>query len=431
MVIESDRWNQISHLTTLRTVTATEQKNLLDISTIVKASQTISNEIKLDRLLHHLMRIVMENAGAGKGLLLLKENNHWFIEAESMVDEQEIQVLDSIPVEKSNKLSLSIFQYVSRTKESVVIHNGIEEHKFASDPYMEIVRPKSILCMPILNQNQLTAILYLENNLSTHVFTNDRIEVLNILSSQAAISINNARLYANLDEAVKIRTQELESTLETLKMTQKQLVESEKFSSLGNLVAGIAHEINTPVGISVTAVTHLEDKTNELIQLFNENRMKKSSLIQYLNQVQESTKMIDSNLHRASDLIRSFKQVAVDQSTDLNRDLIVKDYLDELLLSLQPNVRKTKIDIEMDCPNDLKIHSNPGALSQMITNLVMNSLIHAYENNSQGKIILAAKIAGNQFILEYSDDGCGETEEVKKNIFPTFFQQMVAVVEQA
>lgn len=184
--------------------TSSKRSSHLDLTSVVKASQAISGEIVLETLLSNLIEIVLENAGAERGFLILPHKDKWLIQAEGEVDQGEITVLQALPIEKVNHshaipiLSHAIVNYVIRTQESVVLNDALHEGAFTHDSYIMTKQPKSILCAPLLNQGRLTGLLYLENNLTTGAFTEDGLEVLNLLSSQAAISIENAQLYSNI-----------------------------------------------------------------------------------------------------------------------------------------------------------------------------------------------------------------------------------------
>lgn len=188
----------------------------LDLTTVLKSSQAISGEISLDRLLRALMTIVIENAGAQKGFLFLLKNDQLFIEAESTVDREGATVLQSLPVESSQSLSQGIVNYVRRTHEQVVLSDAANEGIFTADSYVARKHAKSILCIPIIKQNLLIGILYLENNLVANAFTPERLEMLNLLSSQAAISLENAKLYDELEQRVRERTDDLSRSVEHL-----------------------------------------------------------------------------------------------------------------------------------------------------------------------------------------------------------------------
>ncbi|MBP5971891.1 AAA family ATPase [Brasilonema sp. CT11] len=211
---------------TSNTIFSTDSKTSseLDLSSVLKASQTLSSEIVLSILLEKMMKIVLENAGAQKGYLILQsqiepgnKNGQWVIEASGTVDNNEFKILPSIPVETVGGSSYTpmvcdaIVNYVIRTKESIVLNDASREGNFIRTSYIVKQQPKSILCAPLLNQGKLVGILYLENNLTTEAFTPDRLEVLKLLSSQAAISIENAKLYAEVRESERRLTQFLEA----------------------------------------------------------------------------------------------------------------------------------------------------------------------------------------------------------------------------
>jgi PAS domain S-box-containing protein len=178
---------------TTNSITGSYSASALDLASVMKASQAISGEIVLDKLLASLMKLLIENAGAQSGYLILETEGKWLIEASGAVDSDNITVLQSIPIESSQLVSQTIINYVARTSESVVLNDTTREENFTNDPYIKEHQPKSILCVPLLNQGKLTSIVYLENNLTTGAFTPDRLEVLKILSSSAAISIENAK----------------------------------------------------------------------------------------------------------------------------------------------------------------------------------------------------------------------------------------------
>ena len=241
----------------------------LDFTSALKASRTISEEIELDALLSKLMYIVTENAGADKGALLLENSGTWEIVAQC--DRRQCY-LSIVSLEETDSLPQTVINTVKRTQQTEIVNNLDRDNPFATDSYFLQQPPQSCCCTPILSQSKLIGILYLENNLTPAAFTPDRIEVLNLLTAQAAISIENARLYhrlehynRTLEEQVAQRTQELQqnnetlaSTLEELKTTQDELVQSEKMAALGQLVAGIAHEINTPLGAIRAAIGNID-----------------------------------------------------------------------------------------------------------------------------------------------------------------------------
>ena len=236
------------------------------------------------------------------------------------------------------------------------------------------------------------------------------------------------RFADELESRVEARTADhrmaiaqLKRTVQELTLTQRQLVESEKMASLGQLVAGVAHEINTPIGIGVTAASHLQHETDRLLELIKQNKLGKAGLEQYTNTARDSATLLMSNLTRASELIRSFKQVAVDQSSEQKRRFQLRQYLDETLLSLLPKLKRTKHRVRIDCPPNLQLETFPGALYQIVVNLLMNSLIHGFDGVDQGEIRILAELDGDALLLRYSDNGKGMDESVRARIFDPFF----------
>ncbi|MEG5035254.1 AAA family ATPase [Microcoleus sp. AT3-D2] len=195
--------------TTIKSTSGSQSGEALDFASVMKASQAISAEILLDKLLASLMKILIENAGAQTGFLILDKAGQWVIEASGEVDSDRINVLQSIPID--NRLPASIVNYVARTRETVVKNDAANQGKFTLDPYIKANKTKSILCAPLINQGQLGGIVYLENNLTTEAFTPDRLEIIQLLSGQAAIAIANAKLYAEVKESEGRLTQFLEA----------------------------------------------------------------------------------------------------------------------------------------------------------------------------------------------------------------------------
>lgn len=246
-------------------------------------------------------------------------------------------------------------------------------------------------------------------------------------AKQAKIALQRAN--EDLEDRVEQRTAELRSandhlqnSLQQLSETQEQLVQSEKMASLGGLVAGVAHEINTPVGVGVTAISHLQMKVDEYGARYQSGQLTREDFEALLNAATESSKIIHHNLDRAADLIHSFKQVAVDQTSNELREFNLKEYLHEILQSLKPKLKKAAHQVIINCPDDIVMLSQAGALSQAITNLVMNSVIHGFENRQNGNITIDVKYQTDGTIrLDYRDDGKGISAENVKKIFEPFF----------
>ncbi|MBF0402449.1 ATP-binding protein [Candidatus Magnetominusculus xianensis] len=237
-----------------------------------------------------------------------------------------------------------------------------------------------------------------------------------------AKSFNN--MLIELDKTQQARNEHLEELKEIneyLKQSQAQLVQAEKMASLGQLVAGVAHEINTPVGIAYTLSSSIVKSTEAISSAFNDKSLNRSQLGKYITEVEQGNQLIFNNLHRTADLIKSFKMVSADQLTQDRRRFNLEDYIGEILFTLQPKTKKYQHNIEVSCSKDLTLDSYPGAFAQIITNLLMNSLIHAYDPGEKGTITISAIPKGDEIIVEYKDDGKGIPEEDLKHIFDPFF----------
>ncbi|MEI8394828.1 MAG: HAMP domain-containing sensor histidine kinase [Rhodospirillaceae bacterium] len=213
-----------------------------------------------------------------------------------------------------------------------------------------------------------------------------------------------------------------ESVRGELLATRNGLVHAEQLASLGGLVAGVAHEVSTPVGIVLTAASHLAEHSETLRRIVASGRIKRSDFDDYIATALEASGLILSNSRRAAELIQGFKQVAVDQTTAERRRFNLKHYIQEVLISLSPRLRQAGHRVVIDCPDDLEIDSFPGAFAQIITNLVMNSVSHGYERGQNGRLTIAVRVIGEDLIeLHYADDGRGIPVENRARIFDPYF----------
>ncbi|MEN9684169.1 MAG: hypothetical protein RLZZ427_1920 [Pseudomonadota bacterium] len=232
-----------------------------------------------------------------------------------------------------------------------------------------------------------------------------------------AVSINGTAAFIGIARDVTVR-READKTLE---QARASLVEAERMAALGNLVAGVAHEINTPVGIGVTAASHLREEFEAFDALYRENRMTRSSLETLLETSRSSTAIIESNLQRASDLIRSFKEVSVDQTGDEERTIGLAHYVGQVLHTLQPKYKNRPIAIAVEIDETIMVCLRPGAISQILTNCVINSLVHAFAPDQAGTIRIAARRKDDGIVLTYADDGVGMDAQTAARIFEPFY----------
>jgi PAS domain S-box-containing protein len=207
-----------------------------------------------------------------------------------------------------------------------------------------------------------------------------------------------------------------------LKETQASLVQAEKMASLALLVAGVAHEINTPIGIAYGCSTHLSGRTQALSAAFEGGTMKKSDLAAYVATADDSSRLIQQNLTRAAELIQSFKRVAVDQTSEERRAFDLLAYLEEIVTSLGPTLRKGPHRVAIACSPGIVVDSFPGALSQVITNLVMNALTHAFPPDTKGHMVIdATDLSDGEIEIRFADDGVGIPTDHQPKVFEPFF----------
>ncbi|HSV51979.1 MAG TPA: ATP-binding protein [Burkholderiaceae bacterium] len=253
--------------------------------------------------------------------------------------------------------------------------------------------------------------------------------VLTDVTERKRIEAEIRKLNEELELRVAQRTAELEhsnaelsTALQTLRHTQDELVQSEKLAALGGLVAGVAHELNTPVGNAMMVASSLHDRTREFEKVVVQGELRRSALDRFVADSLEATELVQRSLHRAADLVQSFKQVAVDQSSERWRRFQLHLVVHEVVDTLRPNLRKQPLQIEIDIPKDLILDSFPGPLGQVVINLVMNSVNHAFEGRAQGCIRLVGRRLDAQHIeLLCIDDGVGIPPEVQSRIFDPFF----------
>ncbi len=417
--------------------TVTSTTSVFDIASTIKASQAISGEIELNVLVSKLMQILIENAGANKGVLLLKYSDNWEIITQC---DRETSHLCIISLEKNENLPHTIINTIKRTQQTLIINNFEQNNNFATDPYFIQKQPKSLLCTPILKQGKLIGILYLENNITTEAFTPERIEVLNMLTAQAAISIENARFYHKLEIQVEQRTQHLQQTLEKLQQTQTQLIQTEKMSSLGQMVAGIAHEINNPITFISGNITHARKYFQELLELLNsyqESLSVPSVTVQEkleeidLEFICEDIEKIFDSMETGSDRIkqiilglRNFSRLDEQGMKRVN----IHEGLENTLMILQHRLRgsgcRPDIAIIKDYAQLPPVNCYASQLNQLFLQILTNAIDALTTSKAPDcpEIRIATQMQNQDNIrISIADNGPGMSETVQQRIFDPFF----------
>ncbi len=422
---------------------STNSNDILDLTTVIKASEAITSEIVLDNLLDKLLSIILENAAAQKGCLILLKNEQLFIEAIDNDQDNDLVVLQSTPVEESEDIPLSLIHYVTRTQQPLVINDATQEAIYKEDSYILRKQPKSILCAPIFYQGKFTGIIYLENNQVTGAFTNSRLEILKLLTSQAAISIENARLYAGEQE----KSQQLQQSLETLQQTQAQLVQTEKISSLGQLVAGVAHEVNNPVGFIAGNLSIANQYIEDLMQLLSLYQTNLPSPPEEIETFQEDIdldylledlpKMITSmelGTDRIRDIMQSLRNFSRTDSAE-KKPVNVHEGIETTLMILQhrlkANPERPTIEVVKKYDELPPVKCYSGQLNQAFMNLFANA-IDALDESNEGKtyaeieknpnvITIRTSADEDKVTIRIADNGPGMPEQVRSQLFNAFF----------
>ncbi|GAB1544540.1 AAA family ATPase [Scytonema sp. NUACC21] len=428
------------------TSSITDISDALDLASVIKASQALSSEMQLEKLFSTLIQVVMKNAGSEKFVLILLKKNRLFIEASQKFQQPPI-VMQSIPFESSPEVPANLINYVKNTIETLVMDDPKTQTLLASDPYIIDNQPKSLLCTPILNQGKLIGILYLENPFTKGVFTSDRIQVINLLCSQVAISLENARLYQQSQE----HAQQLKRSLEDLKQMQLQLVQSEKMSALGNLVAGIAHEINNPVGFIAGNIQPAVDYVKDVFALLDLYQKKfpdpgceieeeiETIDLEYVRQ--DLPKLLSSmtkGVQRIRDIsqsLRTFSRADTENKTLFN----IHEGIDSAILILKHRLKASEtypaIEVIKNYGNLPLVQCFPGQLNQVFMNLLANaidaieeslatqSLTNDKEQKTSPQICITTRVTEDRksIAIWIQDNGVGMTQEVKEKIFEHLF----------
>ncbi|HEY9849343.1 MAG TPA: AAA family ATPase [Leptolyngbyaceae cyanobacterium] len=431
----------------------TSNTNLwLDFPAVTKAAQAISEEIALEKLLATLMEIAIANGGAQTGILVIHQEAKLVVAAKG--DRTDTEML-LIPLAEYQELPQSLIYSVARNQTTAVFDDLSDSPQFISDPYTIAHQPKSALCTPISKQGKLVAILYLENNLTVGAFTRDRVESLQIIASQAAISIENARLYQkvekysqNLAAEVERQTQalsqkafDLEQTLKNLQQTQAQLIQSEKMSALGQLVAGIAHEINNPVTFIHGNLEHTENYIKDLLSLlevYQQEYPETNPAIQAkieqidlgfiwkdLTNVLQSMKSGSERIKQIILSLRNFSRLdeadmkAVDIHAGIDSTLLI------LQNRLQENNDRPKVEIIKEYGNLPSVTCYASQLNQVFLSIISNA-IDAFQSMDEiggnPQIRIKTELLEKERVsITISDNGSGITAAIKQRIFEPFF----------
>jgi signal transduction histidine kinase len=313
------------------------------------------------------------------------------------------------PLTSNNLISVAI-------RERRVVH---EPDVLVSGGYSELQRTsgyRSILVVPMLRDEVAIGAIAVMR-LEPQLFPKAQVELLKTFAGQAVVAIENTRLFTEVQE----RTRQLSQSLEDLRAAQDSLVQTEKLAALGRLVAGVAHELNTPVGTSLTVASAFLNKADRFEADVAGGGVRRSTLAEFIAAGREAASQIMINLNHAVDLIQSFKQVAADRNVSDRRAFDLGQVTEQVVKGLRFGLRRNLV-VSVECEPDLAMNSYPGPYGQVLTNLVLNAAVHAYPDGARGAVHIAAQASGKHNVeVLLSDDGCGMSPEVRRQVFDPFF----------
>lgn len=410
----------------------------LDVTTILRAAQAITQEIVLGEVLHKSMRIVLENAGAQRGFLFLPEEGSWVAHAALSTDPDAVHVGPMGAVDERSDVAVSIVKYVARSMEPVILDSAARGGLFDADPYLLARRPRSLLCLPLVSQGSVTGVLYLENDLTSGAFSPDRIELLHVLSSLSAIAVRNARLYERiqtmtdelrrtnegLEEAVMRRTRELSAANDELGSAladrarrdaeraalEARLAQNERLASLGTLAAGVAHEVNNPLAY---VIGNLDLARTEVSALAADDARAREvlTLLDGAYEGAERVRQIVSDLKGFS---RTEEEPV--QRVDVRKVVGVA-------LSMSRNEVKHRAQIVVEEGEVPLVLASESRLTQVFLNLLVNAAQSIPDGAANRNRVTVRTYTGSSgaAVVEVEDTGCGIPEEARPRLFDPFF----------
>jgi histidine kinase len=420
----------------------------LDFATVLKASHAIATDVVLDSLLAKMMEIIIENTGAQAGSVVLEANGALFVHAAKRLGAK-TSVVETVALAAAREVSEGIVKYAMRTAECVVLGDATRHPTFRTDPYVRERRPRSVLCLPIAHQERMLGAVYLENNLVTDAFTVERLDTLGILVAQLAVSIENARMFARLEDLVTERTRALTEANQQLReqslvreRMESQLRLAQKLQSVGQLAAGIAHEINTPMQYIGDGLAFLDDAIRSLLTLIASYRVvldgvTDPSATEAMHRTEDELELeylcatapaactsAREGVLRVSHIVTAMKAFSYpdrgDQSPTVLRAAL------ENTLAVAQNEYRHVADVVTDFGDVPEVMCHPGEINQVFLNLIVNAA-HAIKDivnrhGGHGTItIRTLREDDDTVVVTISDTGGGIPDAICDRVFDPFF----------
>lgn len=324
--------------------------------------------------------------------------------------------------------------FTALDNERAIAADNAQEHPSTRefrDNYLIPFGITSMLDAPIRHRGKMLGIICCEHQGPLREWTNEETAFTNALADTYGRAISAAQrngyeqqlqeINEQLEQKINERTETLQNALRNLNHTQAKLIESEKLASLGRLVSGLAHEINTPLGIAVTSASHCANELKRVQQLYRDEQLNEQEFVQFLAGIDDGLGLINNNLNRAATLVQNFKLSGAIHTANEEEYFELRDCIALTLKSLQPLLKKNQVNCQLESGATIQMHSYPGAIAQIITNLVTNSIHHAFADTGEKKITIRLEDTPTRVVIRYADNGCGIAEDIRPKIYEPFF----------
>ncbi|MDA8622407.1 GAF domain-containing sensor histidine kinase, partial [Psychrosphaera sp.] len=371
------------------------------IASLIDISKLITEKRELQALYKRL-HVILSKVTFVKNIAIAEVDSvHHSMTINYFVDEMDGNLYQDKSIDIGNGLS----SYAIKAKRPIKLHQT-EIIQLQDDGVIDQIYGTmchSWIGIPITNEGEVFGLIIVQSYSPELIYTDRDLEILSFAGSNINILMQHKRIE------------------EQDKLIREEMLQKDKMASLGQLVAGVAHEINTPLGVCVTGISNLYEEHKVFKQSVDAGSVTEKQFNNFVDDVEETCEIIKNNVARAATLISSFKQVAVDQSSETMRLINIKNYINEVVQSLNPLINKTNHKIIVSCPNNIELETQPGAISQLLTNLITNSIIHGFENIDEGEINLDINNRENGLEFIYKDNGQGMNEEQRIKFFDPFY----------